>query len=91
MNGLFDRFKDAWINRHAMGDSGKSRELSAFLPAALEIEATPPNPITQWLARSIVVLLILFLLWALFGEVNIVASAQGKILPGSRVKVVQPL
>ncbi|MES9822002.1 MAG: HlyD family type I secretion periplasmic adaptor subunit [Candidatus Thiodiazotropha sp.] len=91
MNGLFDRFKDAWNNRHAMGDSEKSRELSAFLPAALEIEATPPNPITQWLARSIVVLLILFLLWALFGEVNIVASAQGKILPGSRVKVVQPL
>ncbi|MGD8913894.1 MAG: HlyD family type I secretion periplasmic adaptor subunit [Candidatus Thiodiazotropha sp.] len=91
MNGWFDRLKDAWVNRHKLGDSEKSRELTAFLPAALEIEATPPNPITQWLARSIVVLLVLFLLWALLGEVNIVASAQGKILPGSRVKVIQPL
>jgi hemolysin D len=91
MNGWFDRLKDAWINRHNLGDSDKSRELTAFLPAALEIEATPPNPITQWLARSIVVLLVLFLLWSLLGEVNIVASAQGKILPGSRVKVIQPL
>jgi hemolysin D len=31
------------------------------------------------------------IIWAVFGEVNIVASAEGKILPGSRVKVVQPL
>ncbi|MEW8562981.1 MAG: HlyD family type I secretion periplasmic adaptor subunit [Candidatus Thiodiazotropha sp.] len=91
MNGWLDRFKDAWNNRHALGDGEKSRDLAAFLPAALEIEATPPNPLTRWLARSIVVLLVLFLLWALFGEVNIVASAQGKILPGSRIKVVQPL
>lgn len=91
MNGWLDRLRDAWVNRHALGDREKSRELSAFLPAALEIEATPPNPITRWLARSIVALLVLFLLWALLGEVNIVASAQGKILPGSRVKVIQPL
>ncbi len=91
MNGLFDSIKDAWINRHTLGDAEKERELSAFLPAALEIEATPPNPIARWLARSIVVLLVIFVLWALFGEVNIVASAQGKIVPGSRVKVVQPL
>ncbi|MCU7837988.1 MAG: HlyD family type I secretion periplasmic adaptor subunit [Candidatus Thiodiazotropha sp. (ex Troendleina suluensis)] len=91
MNALVDSFKDAWKNRRKLGDSHKSRELSAFLPAALEIQETPPNPIAQWLARSIVALLVLFVIWALFGEVNIVASAQGKILPGSRVKVVQPL
>ncbi|MCU7890870.1 MAG: HlyD family type I secretion periplasmic adaptor subunit [Candidatus Thiodiazotropha sp. (ex Ustalcina ferruginea)] len=91
MNALVDSFKDAWKNRQKLGDSQKSRELSAFLPAALEIQETPPNPIAQWLARSIVALLVLFVIWALFGEVNIVASAQGKILPGSRVKVVQPL
>jgi hemolysin D len=91
MNSWFDRLKDAWVNRHKLGDSGKSQALNAFLPAALEIEATPPNPLTQWLARSIVVLLLIFVLWALIGKVNVVASAQGKILPGSRVKVVQPL
>ncbi|MCU7873338.1 MAG: HlyD family type I secretion periplasmic adaptor subunit [Candidatus Thiodiazotropha sp. (ex Lucinoma borealis)] len=91
MNTFVDNFSDAWKNRHTLGDTHKSREFSAFLPAALEIQQTPPNPIAQWLARSIVVLLLLLLVWALFGEVNIVASAQGKILPGSRVKTIQPL
>jgi hemolysin D len=91
MISWFDSLKDAWINRHALGDGGKSQALNAFLPAALEIEATPPNPLTRWLARSIVALLVIFVIWALVGEVNIVASAQGKILPGSRVKMVQPL
>jgi hemolysin D len=91
MISWFDRLKDAWANRHQLGDSGKNHSLNAFLPAALEIEATPPNPLTRWLAKSIVALLVLFVIWALVGEVNIVASAQGKILPGSRVKVVQPL
>ncbi|MCM8857953.1 MAG: HlyD family type I secretion periplasmic adaptor subunit [Candidatus Thiodiazotropha sp.] len=91
MNTFVDNFRDAWKNRHTLGDSQKSRELSAFLPAALEIQETPPNPIAQWVTRSIIALLVSFMVWALFGEVNIVASAQGKILPGSRVKTIQPL
>jgi hemolysin D len=91
MTSLIDGFREAWKNRHTLGDSRKSRELSAFLPAALEIQEAPPNPIARWLAKSIMALLVIVVTWTLFGEVNIVASAQGKILPGSRVKVVQPL
>ena len=31
------------------------------------------------------------MLWACFGRVNIVATAEGKIIPSSRVKQIQPL
>ncbi|MEW8496225.1 MAG: HlyD family type I secretion periplasmic adaptor subunit [Candidatus Thiodiazotropha taylori] len=91
MNTVLDSLKDAWKNRHAMGDKENDKILDAFLPAALEIQETPPNPLTRWLAKSIIVLLVIGVVWSIFGEVNIVASAEGKILPGSRVKVIQPL
>ncbi len=84
-------FKEAWKNRHKLGDNKHSRELAAFLPAALEIQETPPNPLTRWLAWSLLALVLIGILWSCFGQVNIVASAEGKIIPGSRVKQIQPL
>lgn len=84
-------FKDAWSNRDKLGDDAKDRELAAFLPAALEIQETPPHPAARWLARSLLCLLVLGIVWACIGEVNIVASAEGKIIPSSRVKSIQPL
>lgn len=88
---VFAEFKQAWKNREKMGDANRSKELAAFLPAALEIQETPPNPLTRWLAWSLLALVFLAILWACFGEVNIVASAEGKIIPSSRVKQIQPL
>ena len=84
-------FKDAWQNRHRLGNSKQSQELAAFLPAALEIQETPPNPLARWLAWSLLALVLIAILWACFGQVNIVASAEGKIIPSSRVKKIQPL
>lgn len=84
-------FKDAWQNRDKLGDANHSRELAAFLPAALEIQESPPNPLARWLAWGLLALVIIAITWALFGHVNIVASAEGKIIPSSRVKQVQPL
>lgn len=83
--------KDAWKNRDKMGDVNSSRELAAFLPASLEIQESPPNPLARWLAWSLLVVMIIAIIWALLGHVNIVASAEGKIIPSSRVKQVQPL
>ena len=81
--------KDAWINRDKIGDGSKQRDLAAFLPAALEIQDTPPNPLARWLALSVILLVILAVVWACFGQINIVASAEGKIIPTSRTKQVQ--
>lgn len=83
--------KDAWQNRDKLGDANQTRELAAFLPAALEIQESPPNPLARWLAWGLLSLVVIAIVWALLGHVNIVASAEGKIIPSSRVKQVQPL
>lgn len=84
-------FMDAWRNRETLGDGSKQRQLAAFLPAALEIQESPPNPIARWLAWTLLSLLGIGIAWACVGQVNIVASAEGKIIPSSRVKQIQPL
>jgi len=84
-------FKGIWKNRHKLGDHKQPQELADFLPAILEIQETPPNPLTRWLASVLLTLVLTVLTWACFGNVNIVASAEGKIIPSSRVKQIQPL
>src|SRR5882724_8636701 len=66
------------------------REELAFLPAALEIVETPPSPIGRAIGAAIILLFCAALVWAWWGTIDIVASATGKILPGGRVKVIQP-
>ena len=73
-----------------MGDDNHTRDLAAFLPAALEIQHAPANPLAKWLGRTLMVLFTLAVAWAATGEVDIVASAEGKIIPSSRVKQIQP-
>jgi len=62
-----------------------------FLPAALEIQETPPSPIGRIIIWSIMVFFTITVIWAVIGKVDIVATAQGKIIPSGRVKTIQPL
>jgi hemolysin D len=62
----------------------------AFLPAALEILETPPSPVGRAVGATVIAIFALALGWACFGTVDIVASAQGKIVPSGRTKVLQP-
>lgn len=62
-----------------------------FFPAALEIQETPPSPIGRTIAWAIMLFFIIAVIWAIIGKVDIVATAQGKIIPSGRVKVIQPL
>jgi hemolysin D len=62
----------------------------AFLPAALEIVETPPSPIGRAIALTLIAAFCVALAWASIGKVDMIASAQGKIIPSGRSKVVQP-
>jgi hemolysin D len=62
----------------------------AFLPAALEIVERPASPIGRAILYSLMGLFCIALAWACIGQVDIVASAKGKILPSGRVKLIQP-
>ena len=72
------------------GPRSRRREELAFLPAALEIVETPPSPVGRAIGSVIIFLFCVALIWAWWGTIDIVASATGKILPSSRVKVIQP-
>jgi len=88
---VLSAIKQAWQQRHQLGDKSRPRELAAFLPAVLEIQETPPNPISRWLAGSLLLLLVITIIWACVGQINIIATAEGKIIPSSRIKQIQPL
>jgi hemolysin D len=62
-----------------------------FLPAALEILETPLSPIRSTLIPTICAFVTAALAWAFVGQVDIIASAQGKIQAVGRTKVIQPL
>jgi len=66
-------------------------EALEFLPAALEIQATPPLPISRYILWAIILFFIFTVVWASIGEVDIVGVAQGKIIPSGKIKIIQPL
>lgn len=63
----------------------------AFLPAALEILETPPNPIGRAVMWCVIAIVLCGIGWASFGHIDIVAIAPGKLIPSDRVKIIQPL
>lgn len=79
-----DKQRDVVRQRMARSDQ-------EFLPAALAILETPPSPIQIGLLWSICLLAVFAIGWSYFGEIDILATAQGKIQPSGRVKTVQPL
>jgi hemolysin D len=71
--------------RPKLGPMGKA-EL-AFLPAALEVSESPAAPLSRVVALTIAA----FVAWASIGDLDIVATAPGKVVPSERVKSIQPL
>src|SRR3954451_9326815 len=62
-----------------------------FLPAALEILETPASPLGRAIGATIILFFVLAVAWAVFGCVDIIATASGKIVPTGRTKTIQPL
>jgi hemolysin D len=69
----------------------RGRNEFEFLPAALEIVETPPSPLGRAVAASMTAFLVIAIAWACLGRIDVIATAQGKVVPTGRVKQVQPL
>lgn len=74
-----------------MPASGRDRVETEFLPAALEIVETPPSPVGRALGMVVILIFTAGLAWACFGQIDIVATAPGKIVAHGGDKVIQPL
>jgi hemolysin D len=62
-----------------------------FLPAVLEIQDVLPSPIGRAIFWTIMLVFTAGTAWSCIGQIDIVAVAQGKTIPGGHSKVVQPL
>lgn len=81
----------AWRVRHQLDSEPRLTHELTFLPAHLELVETPLHPAPRWTMRALLAFACLTLLWSIFGRLDIVATAKGKLVPNARVKVVQPL
>lgn len=62
----------------------------AFAPALLRVQATPPAPLAGGMLILLVLLLVALLVWSAIGKLDIVAVTDGKLVPSSYLKIVQP-
>jgi len=67
------------------------RDEREFLPAALEIMETPASPLGRAIGGALIAFVVIAIAWACIGHVDIIATAQGKVVPVGRIKVIQPL
>ena len=62
----------------------------AFAPPLLRLQESMPNPLGRAVLKALVALLVALILWAAVGRLDIVAVAEGKLVPQSYLKIVQP-
>lgn len=101
MSWLGDRFptlarhagvlRESWRNQNAADKAFRPKDDHEFLPAALEIMEKPASPGMRWLLLLTCGLFVLALVWAIFGKIDVVATAAGKTVPGGNIKIVQPI
>jgi hemolysin D len=61
-----------------------------FAPALLYVQHEPPSPLPRMVLRGVLLLLAVLLIWACWGKLDIVAVAEGKLVPLTYLKIVQP-
>ncbi len=61
-----------------------------FIPGLLAIQESPPTRLPLVIVYSLSAFFFVFLLWASFGKLDIVASAEGHLVPQTYTKIVQP-
>ena len=74
------------VDKHAI-----SKDFNQFSTAAMAMRAQPPWQVVRMASLAICAMTAMALGFAWFAEMDIVVSAQGKVIPTGRSKVIQPL
>lgn len=83
-------FRGAWRARKELEPTKRLPYEAQFLPAALALQETPLSPLPRITMWALIAFALLAVLWASFGRIDVVATAQGKIIPNDRTKMIQP-
>ena len=83
--------REAWgeESRRRRAEARRQRVETAFLPAALEIMDTPPRPAGRLVLWLIVGAAATALAWACLSEVDVVAVAEGRLVPEGKLQSVE--
>lgn len=76
--------------RQAAKSTVLSPEALDFAPGLLAIQESPPARLPRAVMYTVAALFVILLLWAIFGELEIIASAEGRLVPETYIKIVQP-
>lgn len=87
--GHLSATRDAWKAETERRKTAKKRTETEFLPAALEIMETPPRPLGRAILWLIIAAAVFALVWAFLAKVDIVAVAEGRIVPRGRLQSVE--
>lgn len=89
---LWQRYKEHflhfWQRRHEFTLPDLKPHESEFLPAALSLQTAPVSPATRWITRILIGIVLFVLLWSIFGRMDIIVNASGKIIPSERTKSI---
>jgi hemolysin D len=83
-------FSHVWKIRKELDPPSRLPHEAQFLPAALELQETPVSPAPRIVAWLLTAFALLAVLWAIFGKIDVVATAQGKIVPNEGSKLRPP-
>ncbi len=86
-----DVFRHAWLRRGEMDGPSLNAHEAEFLPAALAIRDTPVHPAPRIAIWLIMLFALIALLWAVFGRINVVATAVGRVITNDYSKIIQPM
>ncbi|NLW81158.1 MAG: HlyD family type I secretion periplasmic adaptor subunit [Desulfovibrionales bacterium] len=65
-------------------------EFLEFWPGHRRVRETPPSPLGRKLLGTLLAFCATMLVWGIFGQLDIVAVAQGRLVPRTYLKIVQP-
>ena len=66
-------------------------DLHEFKPLLIEIEDKPLNPLGRIILYLVLVIMAFGTAWLILAKVDVVVSAQGKVIPSGEIKILKPL
>jgi hemolysin D len=89
---LLERYRRSfafhWGRRGQWSGMRLTWDEAEFSPPTLALEQRPISPTLRLTACTLVLLVLVLIVWATLGHVDIVAKASGKVIPGGRTKTI---
>jgi hemolysin D len=83
-----ETWRHYWSQRKDFATPALTADEAEFLPAALSLQAKPVSPAGRWVARILMGLVVVLLLWSCLGHIDIIVNGQGKIIATGYTKTI---